>query len=49
VGRFDVVYIPPMTVHSLENTEHVPLRFVTVSVAVSREGGAGMQSVPHIG
>ncbi|MDD5474376.1 MAG: cupin domain-containing protein [Candidatus Methanoperedens sp.] len=36
ISRGDVVYIPSPAPHSLLNTGSVPLRFVTITVAVSR-------------
>lgn len=36
ISRGDVVYIPSTVMHTLLNTGNVPLRFVTVTVSLSR-------------
>lgn len=42
--RGDVVYIPALAPHTLQNTAGVPLRFVTVTVKTSRIKKDDMQS-----
>jgi mannose-6-phosphate isomerase-like protein (cupin superfamily) len=37
IARGDVVYIPPLAMHTLLNTSDRPLRFVTVTVNVSSQ------------
>lgn len=38
VTRGDVVYIPPLAYHTLQNTSNIPLRFVTVTAGISPDG-----------
>jgi len=37
VLRGDVIYIPPLALHSLHNISNIPLRFVTVTAGISSE------------
>ncbi len=46
ISRGDVVHIPVLASHTLSNTGSVPLRFVTVTVDVSRNRNEDMQ--PYI-
>lgn len=45
ISRADVIYIPRETPHSLLNTAAVPLRFITVTVKISKEQKEG---IPYI-
>jgi len=47
ISRGDVVYIPSPAQHALLNTGNVPLRFVTVTVNLSRKSKEEYQ--PYIG
>lgn len=37
IYRGDVVYIPPLALHTLRNISNIPLRFVTVTAGLSSE------------
>ncbi len=47
ISRSDVVYIPSPELHTLLNTGNVPLRFLTVTVSLSRDKKE--ESPPYIG
>lgn len=47
ISRGDVVYIPSPELHTLLNTGNVPLRFLTVTVSLSRNKKE--ESLPYIG
>lgn len=47
ISRGDVVYIPSLEPHTLLNTGNVPLRFVTITVRISRNKKE--ESLPYIG
>ena len=44
ISRGDVVYIPALAPHALQNTGNVVLRFMTVTVKVSGDKKEDMQS-----
>jgi len=44
IERYDVVYIPKTSPHTLNNTGNVPLRFVTLSVKVKED----KENIPYI-
>ena len=44
IERYDVVYIPKTSLHKLNNTGNVPLRFVTLSVKVKGD----KENIPYI-
>ncbi len=46
ISRGDVVYIPAVSAHALVNTGNVALRFITVTVSLSSNGG---DVQPYIG
>ncbi len=47
ISRGDMVYIPSPELHTLLNTGNVPLRFLTVTVSLSRNKKE--ESLPYIG
>jgi mannose-6-phosphate isomerase-like protein (cupin superfamily) len=44
IERYDVIYIPNTSPHSLTNTGNVPLRFVTLSVKAKED----KENIPYI-
>ena len=45
IERYDVIYIPKTSMHTLNNTGNVPLRFVTLSVKVKGD----KENISYIG
>lgn len=45
ISRADVIYIPKMAPHTILNTASVPLRFMTVTVKVSK---GEKENIPYI-